>query len=497
MGPKGLSKHNFCSTGGTELNLMGSDFYIAFAPTISTLMELGIAVTTNELTGANFTLECSNSLCVSAGFPLSYSIQNEEAVTIRIPDQLSVVDSSERDFAIHLVVHDEKKVGVFGYYDVIRNDMSNVYIPCDSIKRTIFDQYEYLTLHTTYPNSSPERFNLILMIPCEDMTTITVHPSQDISISFSDLFIYNSVTQAGPTLPNTFASFIANSGDTMLIETVDDLSGSIIVSNKPLVVYAGHSCAQIPATVGFCDHIYEQIPPSFTYGTTFFLTPLAYRETGDIYRVGTCLNGTEVNFTCITPGQSGQNVTYQNATIDRGQWMQFTTNGNPTDEPDWQADFCTLESNYPVLVMQYSQGRLLDDALTPYFELGDPSMGMIPPITQFSNNYTLINFIERITNFGLGYVNLAVHSNFAANVSLRSNSSNNITIIDSGWNPFYCHNGTICGWGIQVLVDDYLNFLDHNDPDPEAAVGVIVYGFEYGGTLSTVAGMTLTPIGGE
>ena len=479
---------------------MGSDFMIAFGRRGAvSVTALGIAVTTNELNGANFTLECSNPVCVSAGFPLSYSIQNEEAVTIDIDGQLGVNEGSDRNFAIHLVVHDEKKVSIFGFFDGLANEETFAFIPCDSIKSTVFDLYEYLTLHTTYPNpSNPNnRWNMILMVPCENMTTITVHPSQDISIPFSDLFIYGNVTQAGPTLPNTFASFIANSGDTMLIETVDDLSGSIIVSNKPLVVYAGHSCAQIPATVGFCDHIYEQIPPSFTYGTTFFLTPLAYRETGDIYRVGTCLNGTEVNFTCITPGQSGQNVTYQNATIDRGQWMQFTTSGNPTDEPDWQADFCTLESNYPVLVMQYSQGRTVDQTVRPDPLLTDPTMIMIPPATQFSNNYTIINFVERMTAFGLGYVNLAVHSNFAANVSLRSNNSNNITIIDSGWNPFYCHNGTICGWGIQVLVDDYLNYLDHNDPDPEAAVGVIMYGFIKAGGFGTRAGMTLSPIGGE
>ena len=471
---------------------MGSDFYIAYYSKATS--RLSLAVTTSELNGANFTIECFHSACVNAGFPLSYSIQNEEAVYIDIPLELLVSSGSQRNSSIHLVVQDEKKVTVFGNHNGTTNAASLSLISCDSIRNTLFDEYEYLTLHNTRFSAmtGTMRDNFLLMVPCEDMTTITVHPSQNISIPFSDLYIYGGVSEAGPSSP---ASFIANSGNTLLLLTVEDLSGSIVTSNKPLIVYAGQECGRVPNSFGTCDTLIEQMLPSFTYGTRFLLTPLAFRQTGDIFRVATCLNGTEVNFTCITPGQGIQNMTHQNAVINRGQWTQFTTSGNLTNEPDWRADYCTLESNYPVLVMQYSQGRNVDAGLTSHLGFGDPEMIMIPPTTQYSNNYTIINSIARHPAFSFGYLNIAVHSNFALNVSLRSN--NTITSIDSGWNPFYCHNGIICGWGTQVAIYEYQLYLYHNDPDPEAAVCVIVYGFASAISLGSRAGMTLSPIGGE
>ena len=475
---------------------MGSDFYLAFAPKPN--VTITVAVTTSEPNGANFTLECSNPVCVNAGYPLFFSIQNREVVNINIPSELITSSSLERNMSIHLSAHDEKKVSVFGYIDGDESDEIFSAIPCDSIKSPFFDRYEYLTLHASHPNmiNNVVYESMILMIPCEDMTTITVYPSQNIPFAFNDLYMYGNVNQAGPSLPSTSASFIANSGNTLYLGGADDLSGSIVISDKPLVLYAGHHCALVPSTDDYCDHLFEQIPPSFTYGTTFLLTSLGLRETGELYRIGTCLDGTEVNLACIQYGQTVPNVsvTHQNATIDRGQWVQFTTVVNPLDR---RGDFCTLESNYPVLVMHYSQGRSLDSALRPHSDLGDPAMFMIPPVTQFSNNYTVINFVDANSEYGIGYVNLAVHSNFATNISLRTNTSNDTRIIDSGWNPFYCQNSMICGYGIQVFLDDYVNYIYINDPDPQAALGAIMYGFEDGGAFGTGAGMTLSPIGGE
>ena len=63
-----------------------------------------------------------------------------------------------------------------------------------------------------------------------------------------------------------------------------DLSGTIITSDKPIAVFGGNECANIPTAVAFCDHIVEEIPPTNTWGKSFGTMPLATRLGGDTFR---------------------------------------------------------------------------------------------------------------------------------------------------------------------------------------------------------------------
>ena len=50
----------------------------------------------------------------------------------------------------------------------------------------------------------------------------------------------------------------------------EDLSGSIVDADKPISVYGGHPCANVPdQTFVFCDYVVEQMPPTNTWGRTF------------------------------------------------------------------------------------------------------------------------------------------------------------------------------------------------------------------------------------
>ena len=39
----------------------------------------------------------------------------------------------------------------------------------------------------------------------------------------------------------------------------DDYTGVYVTATKPVAVFGGHECAQVPVGTKFCDHIYEQV----------------------------------------------------------------------------------------------------------------------------------------------------------------------------------------------------------------------------------------------
>ena len=421
---------------------------------------------------------------------------------------------SNRDKAIHLVVSSGRKVTVIGYNNLKKNISIIVNIvdtflglPCDSMKQNTFTQFEYLVLSASsqHPifNLGPLVFSLssIMIIPCEDGTDVTIYyHSQDANFISSD--ISANPRNAGPSSNSLNTVFTASdAGKTILIQSSKDLSGTIVRSNKPMVVYIGHQCAIVPnIEYNFCDLIVEQAPPSLAWGFTFFLNPQAYRESGDLYRVGTLVNGALVKVTCTSAGSAVAKrlLLPKSGRINRGQWIEFTTPANVNNYDDWKPDYCCLESEKPVFVVHYSQGFVIDTQNLAideeYIDFGNPSMTIVSPLTQFMKSFIVTSISE--LNFSsqrkLKYVNVAVHSSFGfTNITIISNG----TILQlNDWNPFYCSNGFICGWGIPVEIETGLTVIQHNTPG--AAIGVSTYGFQYSISYGHPAGMELTPLGG-
>ena len=99
-----------------------------------------------------------------------------------------------------------------------------------------------------------------------------------------------------------------------------------------------------------CGHLVEQIPPHTTSGSTFFLTPLAVRETGDYYRVATIHDNTEVTIACVDEG-GGSTVKTDQFSLNGGQgqnWREYQTqevNVPPQILIPFNRKFCRPASN--------------------------------------------------------------------------------------------------------------------------------------------------------
>ena len=114
-------------------------------------------------------------------------------------------------------------------------------------------------------------------------------------------------------------------------------------------------------------------------------------------------------------------------------------------------------------------------------------MIMIPPVEQYSNNYTFVtqsNFQNAIT------VTVASEIFNSEDIILNGSSLDSAT-----WTPIYCSTQTVCGYGTRVSLSVGRNFIRHRAPT--AKLGTFVYGFRRHISYGYPAGMQLAPISGK
>ena len=469
--------------------------------------ELYILVTTNEPEPVNFTVTTFlGSVENSSMLTATYGVTTRVAFPA---DDYYITDTAQRDRAIRVQAEVGKKISVYAVNDEVRSTDGFVALSCDAMTvNNDFRRYDYVILSARLNGTvdNPQTNSEFLIIPCENNTRIDITPTQKVTVAATDF----ATTQFGPaaSVPTAiWQTRITNTrpsvGDTLLIGHPNDLSGTHIRGTKPLVVFSGHQCAQIPLGKTACDHLVEQVPPHTTWGYTFLLNPLAERETGDYYRVATVHSNTDVTITCVDEG--GNTVeTLPPLTLSSAVGSNFAAfqtqnpNGikNTTCVDPFIRKFCCLQASNPVIVAQYSQGYRVDHACRNRneSEYGDPFMSLIPPVIQYLNNYTISAIGGEAGPFPDRYVSISVHETFFDPSHIMIDGAP-VEPDGSAWQGIYCSDGEICGYGIYREVTSGDHTVYHENPN--AALSVQNYGFQQLNSYSFIAGMELQQISGE
>ena len=382
-------------------------------------------VTTPEPNPVNF------SVTTLTGFSFNGTATRQSTTNVTLPFSLQVRNSTERNKGIYIKAEGNKRIVVYGLnYEQYSSD-AFLALPCE---RSTVDQYEYYAL--TYHGVS-FRPSTILIVACEDNTTITT-PSTTITLNRQQTYIFREFS---------------------------DLSGTRVVSTKPISFFSGHECTRIPNnSVGACDLLIEQVPPTNTWGSFFLGASFLGKSSGAIYRVLTASDSTTVTVNCTTMAQP---ATYTLSTA--GSWQEFEA---------LASSFCSIESNNPVLVMEYAKGFVLDN-------IGDPFMTMIPPVEQYSNNYVFNVLPEFTTN----YITIYVAPEYYQPERIFVDDSNLFT---NSWTAVYCSTGALCGYVTGRNLSAGEHRLYHTDAD--ARVGVSAYGFNTHNSYGYPGGLQLIPV---
>lgn len=399
----------------------GTDFWLMFTGNIS-IPTLSLFITGDVATTGTVTIP-------GLGFSSPFAVTPGVVTTVGLPSSAqSATSDVVENKGIHVTAGAE--VGVYGLNRAPFTTDAFLGLPTD-IAGT-----DYVVL--AFPNVNIVNGTEFGFVATEDATAVTVTPR-----------VATGVHPAG--VPYTVT---LNQGQSYQLRNTNtapaDLTGTTVASTKPIALYGGHECANIPnGGVVACDYIVEQIPSTDTWGRNFVTVPLAARFHGDTFRFLAATDGTTVNV-------NGAPV----ATLNRGQVHQQIISGSST-----------ITSNQPILVAQYSNGSSFDGVPS------DPFMMIVPPDEQFLAGYTVTT---PSSGFSLNFINIAAPAAAVGAITL-----------DGAAIPVtrFSAIGTSNFAGAQLSVSLGTHTL--SGPLP---FGVFVYGFNDFDSYGYPGGMSLSPI---
>jgi len=234
-----------------------------------------------------------------------------------------------------------------------------------------------------------------------------------------------------------------------------DLTGTSIVSDRPVAVFGGHQAAYVPDRTLFADHLVEQIPPVSTWGRQFVTLPLARRSHGDTFRILSSEDHTSVSI-------NGDVV----AVLNRGQFIERLIE-----------EASSIVGNQPILVAQFANGLEFDGSV------GDPFMTLVPAVDQYGGSYILSTplsyetwFDQYIDPFWFGsYANLIVPTAAASTLILDGSPATNLQFTAIGSSGFV---------GVQIPVPSGVHAYS-----AQAPFGITLYGWGYCTSYAFLGGL--------
>ena len=372
----------------------GNEFALAFMP--NDLIDLKITLfLTTEQEKSNFTIETyirglegfeqnpETGLYTQRGtaqfgqFTSIFLEESDRNITVRTNGEKDR-DDRQKGFFIK-ADNSSDELTVYALTTTDRPRESFMALSCQKFPT---ENYEYFIFSAH--NSNNRGFSQLLIAPCEDDTRITVEPSQ---VQSHPSWVIPNLIMTNPDGTNSMTVYhqSLNRFDTILLRNSNDLTGTIITSNRPLAVFAGHEFGSPLIRYSKGNFVVEQIPPHATYSNLFFF-PYYF----SVYRIGSLSDDNIIDINCLCQFRppSGRRVGISSSdrihmvTINRGEYIEcFTGQCN-----------CSLESTRPATVMSY---LLLS------------SMVYIPPVSSYYLSQYFFPNLNDFENFLVGLIYFA------------------------------------------------------------------------------------------
>ena len=331
------------------------------------------------------------------------------------------------------------------------------------------NKYVYYAISTG--SNIVDSFSTLLLVSANNDTIITITPTDNITIP-------HDLSPTGINTTITSGNSVTIQLDylhTFIIDSTNDLTGSKVVSNKPIAVYSGHTCGEAPTPGTFaCDFLGEQIPPSVSWGNSFLVSPFSTKKSGYLLKFVSSQQNTNINISCQS------NIKYEISSLQEDATASQLISGRK---------ICYIYANNPILVAQFSLGQLFN--LVGGFAPSDLAVVIVPPFQHYvtSTVFPAINILSSTK-----HMNLAV-------ISSDFNSSqvllNSISLGSETWSTINSDNGgSIVGY---VLAGYSLssNINNVNYEDPNARLCPLIFGSLFFVGYAYTGGLNMIPYGYE
>ena len=457
----------------------GNEFYVGFFHNRHSTTCGGakyppvIWVTTPEITPVSFVITIYHKTIYSG-------IVCPNSVTyVSIPLNLIVFESapvmSERFKGIRVKAENNRKIIVFGQYEELGSNDAYVALPVISLPFVRNLEYVLVSVFGDTGTAFRMKDSVGLVIGTEDNTKLTIVPSTTIrhGLSIIGRFIKG--------IPEYFNTITIDKYQTFYLQVRGgDISGTRIIANKPISVFSGHECAQVPLSSAFCDMLMEQIPPTYTWGTEVVTIPFKTRAR-DVIKIIASQHSTTIDVT-YTDFVTGSVTSIPTFSLNSGQFKEL-----------YVGDYAMIKSNHPIAVFQISTSSLTDNNVN-----SDPFMIMVPSRQQYLNSYTITTapfhhelegILQKFSPY-THYINIAVPIAFFNPSKIVVNG---LALADgSDFQPIRFSNNEIWGYGAQLTVDPGVHVVKHLDRI--AVLSVVVYGFTYQMSYGYYGGLHFTSV---
>jgi hypothetical protein len=185
----------------------------------------------------------------------------------------------------------------------------------------------YIAVNAYRSGPHPASLNIVAK---EDNTQITMLP------------IANVVGGGGipPGSANGQMFFSLNAGEHAQLTQLDELTGSVIESDKPVGLMAGARCSYVPQGVYACDHLEQMIPPVKALGHEH-VGVMHQSRSGEpgVWRLIGAVDGTELSWSADIGGPT---------TLDQGEVAELSTQFAFTVK--------SQDADHPFILMSHMSG---------------------------------------------------------------------------------------------------------------------------------------------
>ena len=429
----------------------GKEFIIGAARNADGSTEyLNVIVSTTSTTPVSFVVE------TSSGIVHNGSITFNNPQTVDVPTSLMVLDYTydNRQKGIHVYSVSGYPISVIMLNFKQHTVGEYLAFPCNQPTQP---EYEYFAVSTGTRNSVQSQ---ILLVGCSDNTTITIIPTQTIQVPQNILDPSSTIITITPG--NSYQTTL-HQMQTFLFGSAIDLSGTRILSNRPLTVISGHECANVPDNINYCEHVTVQVPPTSTWGQNFLLIPFAGRTGGQYFKAIASRSNTILNYESCNSGSRMTNLT------NVGDVFEFWTSSST---------FCSLSANYPILLAQLSPGSDVDGT-------GDPTISLVPSNEQHVNKLAFVTLPEEFQN---QFVSIAVQTqHFDVHKIFLDGEP-----LNSTWSVIRGSSVSIIGYGTRHSITGGAEHTVYHE-DPRGGLSVVVYGFSKDQSYTYNGGLNLAP----
>ena len=259
-------------------------------------------------------------------------------------------------------------------------------------------------------------YSELAVVATEDNTTVIIKPSPTANLDGHTNAYTNNLMQG--------ETYQIHSRNTASKDYTNDVTGTLISSDKPLGVFAGANAAQVPdKNTAYANPLAQEQLPVESWGTNVVAVSFAGRKNGDSYRILAAYSNTAITITGGVVTITNENypgpwlVTISNETVTvtnhAGQFFDIIVDG-----PAW------FQANQPIQVAQFANGDNSDNPYPGTGGEGDPCEILLPP----TGHYLKTNIVFSPTGFDYNAIAYDFNENFL-NI-IVAQSATNSTYVD-------------------------------------------------------------------